>query len=159
MAKAKHWLPTGYHSATHALVVDDAAKAIEFYARALGAKERNRMPGPGGKVWHAEVEIGDSVVMLSDEFPGSEMKSPKQLGGSSASVWLYVPDVDRTFRQAIDAGARAVQEPQTMFWGDRFGSFVDPFGHSWSVATHVEDLTPAEVDRRREAALTSPRRD
>ena len=153
MEKAKHWLPAGYHSATPAVVVDDAPKAIEFYVRALGAKERNRMPGPGGKVWHAELEIGDSVLMLSDEFPGSQMKSPKQLNGSSASIWLYVPDVDAAYRRAIEAGAKSVQEPQTMFWGDRFGSFVDPFGHSWSVATHVEDLTPAEVDQRRDEAM------
>lgn len=153
MPKAKHWTPPGYHTVTHAFVVDDAAKAIDFYVRALGGRERNRMPGPGGKVWHAEVEIGDSVVMLSDEFPGSDMRPPKRLGGSSASVWLYVPDVDRTFRQAVAAGAKSAQEPQTMFWGDRFGTIVDPFGHSWSIATHVEDLTPAEMEERRGAAL------
>ncbi len=155
MAKAKQVIPAGYHSVTYAFVVDDAAKAIEFYVRALGAKERNRMPGPGGKVWHAELEIGDSVVMLSDEFPGSEMKAPKHLGGSSAAAWLYVPDVDRLFRQAVAAGARSVHEPTTMFWGDRFGTFVDPFGHSWSIATHVEDLTPEEMGQRRDAAMKS----
>lgn len=153
MSKAKHWMPTGYHSATHAFVVDDAAAAIEFYVRALGAKERNRAPGPGGKIWHAEIEVGDSVLMLSDEFPGAGMKAPKHLGGTSAAVWLYVPDVDKTFSQAVEAGAKPVQEPQTMFWGDRFATVTDPYGHSWSIATHVEDLTPSEMDARREAAM------
>ncbi len=153
MAKAKHWTPPGYHAVTHAFVVDDAAKAIDFYVRAFGAKERNRAPGPGGKVWHAELEIGDSVIMLSDEFPGSDMKSPKSLGGASAAVWLYVPDVDESFRKAVAAGATSRQAPQTMFWGDRFGSVLDPFGHSWSLASHVEDWTPAEMEQRREAAM------
>jgi PhnB protein len=153
MAKSTSSNPRGYHTATHALVVDDAAQALEFYAKALGAKERNRMPGPGGKVLHAEIEIGDSVIMLSDEFPGSEMKSPKSLGGTSAGVWLYVPDVDAAFQRAVAAGAKATQPPQTMFWGDRFGSITDPFGHSWSLATHVEDFSPEEMQRRRDAAM------
>jgi PhnB protein len=153
MAKPPAPLPRGYHTVTHALVVDDAAKAIDFYVTALGAKERNRMPGPGGKVWHAEIEIGDSVIMLSDEFPGSGLRSPKSLAGTTASVWLYVPDVDAAFARAVKAGAKAIQPPQTMFWGDRFGSITDPFGHSWSIATHVEDVPPAEMQRRRDAAM------
>ena len=155
MPKAKEAVPRGYHTVTHALVVDDAAKALAFYAEALGAKERTRMPGPGGKVWHAEIEIGDSVIMLSDEFPGSPMRSPKSLGGTTAAVWLYVPDVDAAFRRAVEAGAKPTQEPQTMFWGDRFGSITDPFGHSWSLATHVEDVPPAELAQRRNAAMGS----
>jgi len=142
---------------THALVVDDAAKALAFYAQALGARERNRMAGPGGKVWHAEIEIGDSVVMLSDEFPGSEMRSPKSLGGTSAAVWLYVADVDAAFARAVAAGAKPTQPPRTMFWGDRFGTVTDPFGHAWSIATHVEDVPPEEQERRRREAMTSPR--
>jgi len=153
MAKAKQPVPPGYRTVTHVIVVDDGARALEFYAKALGGKERNRSLGPGGKIWHAEVEIGDSVIMLSDEFPGSEMKSPKSLGGTSASVWMYVPDADEAFRRAVAAGAKPVMEPQTMFWGDRFGSFTDPFGHTWSVATHVEDVPPAEMVQRRQAAM------
>jgi PhnB protein len=155
MVPAKQRIPSGYHTVTHAIVVDDAATALEFYAKALGAKERNRMMGPGGKVWHAEIEIGDSVVMLSDEFPGSDLKSPKTLGGTAAAVWMYVPDVDAVFQRAVAAGATPRQEPQTMFWGDRFGTVTDPFGHSWSIATHVEDLTPAEMHQRREEAMKS----
>jgi PhnB protein len=153
MTPAKHYTPSGFHTVTHALVVDDAAKALEFYGKALGAKERNRALGPGGKVLHAEIELGDSVVMLSDEFPGSDLRNPKSLGGTSTGIWMYVPDADATFQRAVAAGATPTQEPQTMFWGDRYGSFTDPFGHSWSVATHVEDLTPAEMDQRRDEAM------
>jgi PhnB protein len=158
MANSKAPVPPGYHTVTHALVVDDAAKALEFYARALGAKERSRMPGPGGKVWHAEIEIGDSVIMVTDEFPGADLRSPKSLGGTSAAAWLYVPDVDAAFERAVRAGAKATMPPRTMFWGDRFGSLLDPFGHSWSLATHVEDITPEEMAKRRDAAMKeSPR--
>jgi len=156
MTKSTEPVPRGYHTVTHALVVDDAAKALEFYVKAFGAKERNRMPGPGGKIWHAELEVGDSVVMLSDEFPGSSLKSPKVLGGTTASVWLYVPDVDAAFARAVKAGAKAVQPPQTMFWGDRFGSVSDPFGHAWSIATHVEDVPPEEMRKRRDEAMKRP---
>jgi PhnB protein len=153
MTPAKHPVPSGYPTVTYAIVVDDAARALEFYAKALGVQERNRALGPGGKIWHAEIEIGDSVVMLSDEFPGSEMKSPKNLRGTSGAAWLYVPDVDAAFRRAVAAGATPTQPPQTMFWGDRFGTVTDPFGHTWSIATHVEDSTPAEMEQRREAAM------
>jgi PhnB protein len=136
MPKAKHHTPEGYHSATAALVVDDAAKALEFYVKGLGAKERMRSAGPGGKVWHAEIEIGDSVVK-----------------GTTSGVWLYVPDVDAAFQRAVSAGAEAKQEPQTMFWGDRFASIVDPWGHSWSMATHVEDVPPEEMEKRAQEAM------
>jgi PhnB protein len=146
-------VPRGYHVATHVIVVDDGARAIDFYVKALGAKERSRALGPGGKIWHAELEIGDSVLMLSDEFPNSDLKSPRSLGGTSSGVWLYLPDVDAAFKKAVAAGARATQEPQTMFWGDRFGSFVDPFGHVWSVATHIEDVSSEEMERRRVDAM------
>ena len=152
MAKAKRTTPEGYRTVTHAFVVEDAAKAIDFYVRALGAKERNRALGPGGKVWHAELELGDSVVMLSDEFPGGQMVPPKKLGGTSASVWLYVPDVDAAFRRAVQAGATSVQAPETMFWGDRFATVADPYGHLWSIATHLEDLTPDERQARQAEA-------
>jgi PhnB protein len=153
MTPAKHPVPSGYHTVTYAIVVDDAAKALDFYVKALGAKERMRSPGPGGKILHAEIEVGDSVVMLSDEFEGSDLKSPKRLKGTSGAAWLYVPDVDAAIRQAVAAGAKISQPPQTMFWGDRFGSVTDPFGHSWSIATHVEDVPPAEMEARREAAM------
>jgi len=153
MTKTPAPVPPGYHTVTHVLVVDDAAKAIDFYVKALDGRERVRQPGPGGKVWHAEIEIGDSVIMLSDEFPGSGLKSPKSLAGTTASVWLYVPDVDAAFARAVRAGAKATQPPQTMFWGDRFGSIIDPFGHSWSIATHVEDVSPEERRKRRDAAM------
>jgi PhnB protein len=153
MPKSKEPVPKGYHTVTHALVVDDAAKALEFYAKALGAKERMRTPGPNGSVLHAEIEIGDSVIMISDEFPMSEIKAPKSLGGTTAAVWLYVPDADAAFKRAVAAGAKVTQEIQDMFWGDRFGSVTDPFGHTWSIASHVEDVSPAEMDRRRDAMM------
>lgn len=152
MTKAKEFRPKGYHTVTHALVVDNGTKALEFYTKALGAKVRMQTPGPSGSVLHAEIEIGDSVIFLSDEFPRSDLKSPTKLGGTSAAVWLYVPDVDATFKAAVAAGAKVTQPLQDMFWGDRFGSIVDPFGHSWSIATHVEDVTPEEMEKRREAA-------
>jgi len=156
MPKQPESAPRGYHTVTHAMVVDDAAKALEFYTKAFGGKERNRMPGPGGKIWHAEMELGDSVIMLSDEFPGSSLRSPKALSGTTGGLWVYVPDVDVAFARAIKAGAKEVMAPQTMFWGDRFCSVTDPFGHSWSLATHVEDVPPEEMRKRREEAMKRP---
>jgi PhnB protein len=141
-------IPDGYHSAQPYLAVDDAAKAIDWYKQALGATERFRMDGPGGTVGHAELEIGDSVIMLSDPFPQASTKPPKELGGTSSSVMLYVEDVDATVKQAVDAGATVTMEVGDQFWGDRMGSFSDPFGHSWSIATHVEDVSPEEMEKR-----------
>jgi PhnB protein len=146
-------VPEGYHTVTPYLAVDDAAEAIDFYTRAFGAKERVRMHAPDGKVGHAELEIGDSLVMLSDPFPQASTRSPKELGGTSASVFLYVEDVDAVVKRAVDAGATVTMEVADQFWGDRFGSFSDPFGHSWSIATHVEDLTPEEIAERGKAAM------
>jgi PhnB protein len=143
-------VPEGYHTVTPYLAVDNAAEAIDFYRRAFGAKERVRMSGPGDTVMHAELEIGDSLVMLSDPFPQASTTPPKELGGTSASVFMYVEDIDAVYRQAIDAGASSLMEPDDMFWGDRFGSVQDPFGHSWTIATHVEDLEPEEMQRRSE---------
>ena len=141
-------VPEGYHTITPYLAVEDASAAIDFYQRALGAKERVRMSGPGDSVMHAELEIGDSLVMLSDPFPQASTKPPKELGGTSVSIFAYVEDIDAVYKQAIDAGATSLMEPDDMFWGDRFGSVQDPFGHSWTIATHVEDVSPEEMEKR-----------
>src|SRR5919201_4619717 len=132
-------IPEGYHSVSPALAIEGAAEAIDFYKRAFGAKERSRMPGPDGKIAHAEIEIGDSVVMLSDPFPQSQVKAPSELGGTSVGMFVYVEDVDSVFQQAADAGATVTMPLEDMFWGDRFGSLMDPYGHHWSLATHRED--------------------
>jgi PhnB protein len=151
-------IPEGYQTVTPYLAVDDAAKAIEYYAKAFGAKERGRMEGPDGKIGHAELEIGDSVVMISDPSPQASTRPPKELGGTSASVFMYVEDVDAVVKRAVDAGATITMEVADQFWGDRFGTVTDPFGHVWSIATHVEDVSPEEMaERSREAmaAMTS----
>jgi PhnB protein len=148
-------IPEGYRTLTPYLAVDDATKAIEFYERAFGAKERSRMPGPDGKIAHAEIVIGDSVVMLSDPFPQSSVKPPTQVGGTTAGLFMYVEDVDAAYRRAIDAGATETMPPADMFWGDRFGTVTDPFGHSWQIATHVEDVTPEEMAERGQEAMAS----
>ena len=146
-------IPEGYHSITPYLAVDDAAKAIEFYKDAFGADEVIRMPGPDGKIAHAELQLGDSKLMLSDPFPESNVQPPATLGGASASVFMYVEDVDGIFEQAQKAGARVVSPLENMFWGDRFGTVSDPFGHIWSLATHVEDLSEEEMAERSRAAM------
>ncbi len=146
-------IPEGYHTLTPYLAVDNATEAIEFYKRAFGATERMRMPGPQGTIAHAELEIGDSLVMLSDPFPQSSTRPPKELGGTSGSVFMYVEDVDAVVRQAVDAGATVTMEVADQFWGDRFGSVSDPFGHTWSIATHVEDVPPEEIAERGKAAM------
>ena len=146
-------VPEGYHTVSPYLAVEDAARAIDFYVKAFGAKEVVRMNAPDGMIGHAELQIGDSRVMLSDPFPQSSTRPPKELGGTSVSVFLYVEDVDATVKQAVDAGATLTMEVADQFWGDRFGSFVDPFGHSWSVATHVEDVGPEEMAERAKAAM------
>lgn len=146
-------IPDGYHSATPYLTVRDATKAIDFYKRAFDATEINRMEGPDGKVAHAELKIGDSVIMLGDEMPGSETRSPQSLGGTTTGVFLYVKDVDAAFHKATTAGAKATAQPADMFWGDRYGKLMDPFGHAWSLATHKEDVAPAEMKKRTEAYI------
>jgi PhnB protein len=145
-------IPEGYHSITPYLAVKDAAQAIDFYKRAFGAQEVERMPGPGGKgVMHAEIKIGDSRVMLSDEFPGSGCASPQSLGGTTCQLFIYVPDVDSAYQQAISAGATSAMPVSDMFWGDRYGKLSDPFGHQWGLATHKEDVSPQEMKKRSEA--------
>jgi PhnB protein len=148
-------IPDGYHTATPYLALDDAAAAIEFYKKAFGAKERGRMEAPGGKIGHAELEFGDSVVMLSDALPQFSTRSPKELGGTTSSVFLYVEDVDAVVKQAVDAGATIEMEVEDQFWGDRFGSVQDPFGHIWAVATHVEDVPPEEMAERAKTAMAA----
>ena len=147
-------VPAGYHTVTPYLTVNDGARALEFYARAFGAREVERMPGPGGKLMHAELRIGDSVVMLSDEFPGmSTCKAPTTLGGTTGSIFLYVPDVDPAFRRAVEAGCKVLMPLTNMFWGDRFGKLEDPFGNQWTMATHVEDVAHDEMKRRADDAM------
>jgi len=149
-------IPEGFHSVTPYLVVRDAARALDFYKRAFGALERLRMPGPGGKIMHAEIQIGDSIVMLSDEVPEMGARSPQALNGTPVGIFLYVENVDATFKQALAAGATSKAPVQDMFWGDRYGKLTDPFGHEWSVATHKEDLTEAEISKRAAAAFSKP---
>ena len=148
-------IPEGYHSISPALAIDGAADAIDFYRRAFGANERYRMPAPDGKIAHAEIEIGDSIVMLSDPFPQSTVKAPTALGGTSVSIFLYVEDVDAVFQQAVDAGASVTMPLEDAFWGDRFGTLVDPYGHSWSLATHVEDVPPEQMEERARQAFAA----
>jgi PhnB protein len=153
MAGKVNAIPSGYHSLTPYLVVNDASRAIDFYKQAFGAKETVRMGGPGGKIGHAELKIGDSMLMLSDEMPGSGSRSPQSLGGSPVSVFMYVENVDSVFDQAVKAGAKADKPPEDMFWGDRFGHLTDPFGHLWAIATHIEDVAPEEMRKRAQAAM------
>ena len=148
-------IPDGYHTLTPYLAVEDAAKAIDFYKQAFGATELMRMDAPGGKIGHAELKIGDSLVMISDPFPQSTVRPPAEVGGSTASIFMYVEDVDAAVKQAVDAGATVTMEVEDMFWGDRFGSVSDPFGHTWSIATHVEDLSPEEIAERGQAAMAA----
>ncbi|MBI5634778.1 MAG: VOC family protein [Nitrospirae bacterium] len=143
MTKAR---PDGYQSVTPMLVMKDARKAIEFYKRAFGAVERYAMPGPDGKgVMHAEIMIGDSIIMMGEENPNEPCKSAETAGGSPVSFYLYVEDVDKAFQTALDAGCVIKMPVQDMFWGDRFGSLNDPFGYNWSLATHTRDLTDQEI--------------
>jgi PhnB protein len=141
-------IPEGYPRVSPYLVIDGAAQAIDFYTQVLGATERMRMPGPDGKLGHAELEIGDSVIMLADEFPEQGALSPKTVGGTPVSLSMYVEDVDAVFDRAVQAGATALRPVQDQFYGDRLGAFEDPFGHRWSVATHVEDVPPDEMAKR-----------
>ena len=148
-------IPDGYHTVTPYLIVKGAAKALEFYKKALGAEERVRMRGPEGKIMHAEIQIGDSTIMLADEFPQMGAVSPQSLGGTPVGICLYVQDVDTLFKRAIAAGGKEERPLQNQFYGDRSGTMVDPFGHKWTIATHIEDVTPEEMQRRM-AAMKPP---
>jgi PhnB protein len=142
-------IPEGYHSITPQLTCRDAARAIDFYKSIFGAQEIMRMPGPDGKVMHAELQLGDSKFMLGDEMPGMAM-APTPTAIHSNSLFVYTKDVDDLYDRAVKAGSRADMPPSNMFWGDRYGKFTDPFGHQWGVATHVEDVAPEEMQRRSE---------
>ena len=148
-------IPDGYPRVTPYLIIDGASAAIDFYRSVLGATERMQMPAPDGRVGHAELEIGDSLIMLADEFPEMSARSPKTVGGTPMSLHVYVEDADSVFDRAIKAGATALQPVEDKFYGDRSGQFEDPFGHHWSVATHVEDVPPDEMAARAAAAMAS----
>jgi PhnB protein len=145
-------VPEGYHTVTPYLIVNGAAQAIEFYRKAFGATEVMRMPDKTGRIGHAEIRVGDSVIMLADEHLEMGHKGPRTLGGSSVSILLYLPDVDRTFAQAIGCGAKSLRPVADQFYGDRMGTLEDPFGHVWTLGTHIEDVTPEEMRRRMAAA-------
>jgi PhnB protein len=141
-------IPDGYHSVTPYLFVRGAARAIDFYRTALGAVERVRMPGPDGKIGHAELQIGDSIIMLADENLQMQAKSPETLGGSTNSLHLYVESVDAVVDKAVKAGAKLVRAVADQFYGDRMGTILDPFGQMWSIGTHIEDVSPEEMKKR-----------
>lgn len=147
MAKVKP-IPDGYPRVMPYLHVDGAAAAIDFYGEIFGAKERMRMAGPDGKVGHCELELGDSVIMLADEFPEMGAQSPKTIGGTPVTVMVYVDDVDTVFDRAVKAGATSLRPVEDKFYGDRGGEFEDRWGHRWSIATHIEDVAPDEMARR-----------
>ena len=146
-------IPDGMHSVTPHLVCANATDAIAFYVKAFNAVEMAKLKGPDGKLWHAMVKIGDSPVMLVDEFPDYGSLGPKARNGTSVTMHLYVKDADAAFKQAVDAGATVKMPLENMFWGDRYGLLEDPFGHSWSIATHITDLTPEEIGKAAEEAM------
>jgi len=146
-------IPDGYRSVTPYLIVKGAVRAIDFYKQVFGAAERMRMDGPNGTVGHAEIEIGDSVIMLADECPDMGFRSPQSIGGSGVSLHLYVQDVDACFNRAVAGGAKALRPVQDQFYGDRSGTLEDPFGHVWSISTHKEDLSPEEIQTRMETFM------
>ncbi|MDQ4095879.1 MAG: VOC family protein [Actinomycetota bacterium] len=145
-------IPDGYPQLTAYIIVDGAKEAIEFYERVFGARERMRLPAPEDKVGHAELVIGDGLLMLADEFPEMGVHSPKTIGGSPVIINLYVEDVDAVFATALEEGAKEIRPLENQFYGDRTATVVDPFGHRWSIATHIEDVPPDEMQRRMEAA-------
>lgn len=149
-------IPDGYSAIIPMLVVDGGAAAIDFYTRVLGATERMRMPGPDGKVMHAELLVGDSVFMLADAMPDMGYHDPLAIGGTPVTISAYVPDVDAAFARALAAGATEMRPVTDEFYGDRTGSFIDPFGHRWSVATHIEDVSPDEMAKRAEKVMNPP---
>ena len=148
-------VPPGYHTLTPYLIVNDAARALSWYGEAFGAKEHMRLPAPGGRIGHAEIDIGDSRFMLADEAPVHDAKAPGAFGGSPVSLHLYVADVDAMMARAVAAGATLKAQPEDKFYGDRLGTLTDPFGHAWHLATHIEDVTLQEIERRMNAMSSS----
>jgi PhnB protein len=151
MAKKAQPIPKGYHTVTPSLFVAGAAKAIDFYKKALGAEELMRFPGPDGSIMHAELKIGDSIIMLADEMPDQGGRGPKSIGGTPVSFFLYQENVDAAWKRAVDAGAKPIMPLADQFWGDRTGCLEDPFGHQWWLAQHIEDLTPEELQKNADA--------
>jgi len=145
-------VPDGYHNVTPYMIIDGAARALDYYKRVFGATERMRMPGPDGKIGHAEISIGDSMIMLADEHPEMGARSPRAFGGAAVSIMLYVNDVDATVKAAVAEGAKLLHPVEDKFYGDRMGTIEDPFGHHWHIGTHKEDVPPDEL-KRRSAAL------
>jgi PhnB protein len=148
-------IPDGYPRVSPYLCVDGASAAIDFYCSVLGARERMRMPGPDGRVFHAELELGDSMIMLGDQNPDIDVRGPRAIGGTPMMMHAYVEDVDSVFERAVSAGAKALRPVEDQFYGDRSGRFEDPFGHRWDVATHVEDVPPEEMEKRAAAAMAA----
>jgi PhnB protein len=148
-------IPDGYPLITPYLSVDGASDAIDFYGKVFGFTERMRMPSPGGRVGHAELVLGDSMIMLADEHPEMGIRGPKSVGGTPVTISIYVEDVDATFEKALSEGATSLRDVENMFYGDRTGQFEDPFGHKWSVATHVEDVAPNEMAKRMEEMMSA----
>ena len=149
--KAQQAIPKGYHTVTPSLVVAGAARAIDFYKKALGAEEIMRFPGPDGKIMHAEIRVGDSVIMLMDEMPEQGGKGPKSFGGTPVGFFVYGDNVDVAWKRAVDAGAKEIMPLADQFWGDRTGCLEDPFGHKWWLAQHIQDLTPEELQKSAES--------
>jgi len=148
---AVKYIPDGYYTATPYLIIKGAARALDFYKKAFGATELMRMPDSDGKIGHAEIKIGNSPIMLADEFPDRGFKSPQSLGGTPVSIMLYVENVDKTVERAVAEGAKVTKAVENQFYGDRNGTISDPFGHVWTISTHVEDVTPQEMKRRMES--------
>ena len=153
MAGKVNPIPEGYRTLTPYLCIKGAGEAIDLYARAFGAVELVRMAGPGNSVMHAEVKIGDSILMISDEFPDWGQLGPISRGGTTCTMMMYVEDCDAAFQRAVDAGCTATSQPKDEFWGDRFAKVTDPFGHQWAFATHVEDVSPEEMEKRLAAMM------
>ena len=141
-------IPDGYPRVTPYLCIDGAGAAIDFYSKVFGSTERMRMPDPDGRIGHAELQFGDSLIMLADEYPEMGIRGPKAVGGTPVTISVYVEDVDGVFDRAVELGAKALRQVEDQFYGDRSGQFEDPFGHRWSVATHVEDVPPDEMAKR-----------
>jgi uncharacterized glyoxalase superfamily protein PhnB len=154
MARKAPAIPKGYHTVTPSLFVAGAAKAIDFYKKALGAQELMRFPGPDGKIMHAEIKVGDSIIMLADEMPDMGGRGPQSIGGTPVSFFVYGENVDAAWKRAVDAGAKEVVPLADQFWGDRTGCLQDPFGHQWWLAQHVQDLTPEEIRKNAEAQFS-----